>query len=444
MCRRRALLAAGACALLAVGLACSRPEPAPDCPATLNCRFIPAAYGPDGDGYGNYDLARRPADGLKIDSIVIHDTEATYDNTVSVFADPAHRAASNYVVQSSTGDVTEMVRPGDVAWATGNWYYNSHSVSIENEGFAAQPAWFTPAEYRTDAVLVRYLARKYGVPLDREHIVGHDNVGGENNAENKTQHTDPGPYWNWDYFMALVRGQSESAYLASQGETGAGGHHVVTISPDWAANQPPVADCAHGGCAALPARPANFVYLRTRPSRSAPLLPDPTMHPGGGPGTTKIDDWSATATAGDQYVLAGRRGDWTGIWFGGQAGWFYNPNGPAATARFTGGWVVTPRPGRAAVPVYGGAFPEAGSYPRGVSPRPDPPLAYRLRAGQSYVTAGPVPDDDYAVSLTTGTYDSGAAGHHQVIPGRTAYYQILFNHRLYYVHAADVTLRQLR
>ena len=396
--RRRLLIAAGAGLMLAAGTGGSAASTAtPDCPASLDCVVIPAAYGPDGHGgYGNYDQANRPADGLTIDSIVIHDTEYPYPGTVSAFTDPAHHAAANYLVQSSTGDVTEMVRPRDVAWATGNWYYNTHSVSIENEGFAA--AGFTPAEYTSDAALVRYLARRYGVPLDREHIVGHDNVGGVTDAENATQHTDPGPHWNWDYFMSLVRGQSEPAYLASQGSVGVHGHHVVTISPRSASNS---------------------VYLRTRPSPAAPLLSDPTPHPG----ITKSENWSATAIAGGQYVLAGQSGDWTGIWFGGQIGWFRDPPGPGATARFTGAWAVTPRPGLAAVPVYGGASPE------------DPALAYRLRAGQAYVTAGPVPDDDYDAAY-------GSSG--TVIHGRRPYYQVQFNSRLYYVNADDVTLKYLR
>lgn len=430
-------MAAGACALLATGLGgCAKAAPAPDCPAALNCKFTPAAYTPE----GNYARGNRPADGLKIDSIVIHDTEETYPGTISAFADPAHQAAANYIVQSSTGDVTEMVRPGDVAWATGNWYYNTHSISIENEGFAAQGAtWFTKAEYESDAALVRYLAQRYRVPLDAAHIVGHDNVGGDTDADNAAQHTDPGPYWNWDYFMSLVRGESEPAYLASQGSVGIHGRQVVTISPDWAGNKPPVTVCAHGSCTALTRQSANFVYLHTRPSQTAPLLSDPTLHPGGGPGTTKISDWSARATAGGQYVLAGRRGDWTGIWFGGEVGWFRDPSGSGPTARFTGAWAVTPKPGLRAVPVYGAAYPEASAYPPGVSPRPRPALAYRFQAGQAYVTTGAVPDDDY-----NATYDLSGPNGHAVIQGHTRYYQVLFNGRLYYVDAGDVSVRHLR
>jgi hypothetical protein len=111
-----------------------------DCPASLNCRFIPAAYAEDPGGdpgnYGDYDKAARPRD-LKINSIVIHDTEESYANTIATFQNPASYVSANYVIQSSTGDITEMVRPRDVAWAVGDWYYNTHSISIEHEGFAA-------------------------------------------------------------------------------------------------------------------------------------------------------------------------------------------------------------------------------------------------------------------------------------------------------------------
>ncbi|MET9133681.1 hypothetical protein [Streptomyces antibioticus] len=39
--------------------------------------------------------------------------------------------------------------------------------------------------------------RRYGIPVDREHIVGHVEVPG-------TDHTDPGEHWDWDRYMKLV------------------------------------------------------------------------------------------------------------------------------------------------------------------------------------------------------------------------------------------------
>jgi hypothetical protein len=179
----------------------------------------------------------------------------------------------------------------------------------------------TNAEYESDAALVRYMAARYGVPLDREHIVGHDNVGGPTNADNAVQHWDPGPFWNWNYFMSLVLHEPEARYITQQGAKGIyNNHHIVTIIPNFATSKPKVTDCQTGTCVTLPRQPASFVYLHTRPSASSPRLSDPTLHPDGSPGTTKDSNWSDKAPAGEQYVLAGRHGDWTGIWFGGQVG----------------------------------------------------------------------------------------------------------------------------
>jgi len=415
-----------------------------DCPASLHCQFVPAAYqeNPGGDpgNYGDYDFDNRPAD-LKINSIVIHDTEESYPDTIATFTDPESFVSANYVIQSSTGDITEMVRPQDVAWAVGDWYYNTHSISIEHEGFAAQGAiWYTQAMYQASAKLVRYLAHRFGVPLDRAHIIGHDNVPGPTDATTASQHWDPGPYWNWTYYMGLLHGRSQQAEWASGGSAGRGGHGVVTIDPDWARNQPPVTDCQSGSCVTLPAQPASFVYLHTQPGDSAPLLSDPELHPGGSAGTTQDSDWSDKAPAGERYAIAGQQGDWTGIWFGGQVGWFHNPRGAGQTARYTGGTVVTPKPGLASIPVYGSAFPEASAYPGDVPVRGNAPLAYRIPAGQAYVTTGLVPDDYYYAV----TFDASLPDDHTVIHGQTRYYQIILNHRLFYVNADDVVVEHLR
>ena len=151
------------------------------------------------------------------------------------------------------------------------------------------------------------------------------------------------------------------------------------------------------------------------------------------------EDWGDKAPAGDQYVIAGQQGNWTGIWYAGTIGWFYNPQGAGQTARYTGAWVVTPRPGLASVPVYGSAFPEASEYPPGVAVRVNDPLAYTIKAGQSYVTAGEVPDGYYNAI----TFNSSTPYDHTIIFGKARYYEILLNHRIYYVHAADVMLKHL-
>lgn len=419
-----------------------------DCPPGLNCQFIPAAYAeipPGGNpaNYGNYDTAGRPRD-MKINSIVIHDTEESYAQATAHFQDPAWQASANYVIQSSTGDITEMVRPQDVAWGVGDWYYNMHSISIEHEGVAAQGSvWFTQVMYQASATLVRYLAQRFGVPLDRQHIVGHDNVAALDDKHLTTQHWDPGPFWNWNYYMSLLHGTSQQAEQASAGSARPDGRQVVTIDPNWATNEPPVTVCAlpwgSGGCKPLPRQPANFVYLHTQPSFSAPLLSDPLGHPGGSAGTTAIDDWGDKAPAGEKYVVAGQRGGWTGIWYAGTIGWFYNPKGDGQTARYTSSRVITPKPGVSSVPVYGAAFPEASAYPDVVPVKPNDPLIYTILPGQAYVTTGTVPCDYYYAA----TIDSSKPDDHMVITGKTKFYEIVLNHRLFYVKPADVTEKYL-
>jgi N-acetyl-anhydromuramyl-L-alanine amidase AmpD len=417
----------------------SQPAVPVDCPANLHCRFVPAAYAEDAPNqpgnYGDYDIASRPQD-LTINSIVIHDTEGSYSDAIATFEDPHSYVSANYVI-STTGQVTEMVRPQNVAWAVGDWYYNTHSISIEHEGFAADgSAWYTPKMYQVSAELVRYLAARFGVPLDRLHIIGHDNVPGPTDADTAAQHWDPGPFWNWNYYMSLVQGQGAPSTAPGRGQPH--GHPVVVIDPNWSTNEPPVTDCSSGTCKPLPKQPANFVYLHTAPSAKAPLLSDPTLHPNGSPGTLEDNDWGDKAPAGEEYVLAARRGEWTGIWYGGQVGWFYNPPGPNRTAVYAKGQVITPRPGLADVPVYGSAFPEASAYPAGVPVQPNSPLVYKVPAGQEYVTTGTVPDDYYNAV----TFNSSMPYDHTVISGRTLYYQIVFNHRLFYVKADDVMLKR--
>jgi len=146
----------------------------------------------------NYTTARRPNQ-YPVKYVVIHVTQETYQNTIGIFQDPASQVSAHYVVRSSDGKITQMVHEKDVAWHAGNWTYNTQSIGIEHEGWVDDPAWFTDAMYRSSAALTRAICNKYGIPKDRSHIIGYVEVPG-------ATHTDPGPYWNWDYYMALVNG----------------------------------------------------------------------------------------------------------------------------------------------------------------------------------------------------------------------------------------------
>ncbi|MFF5974570.1 N-acetylmuramoyl-L-alanine amidase [Streptomyces sp. NPDC012769] len=159
-----------------------------------------------GASRANWRRADRPDDYV-IDRVVIHVVQGSYASAVKVFKDPGHGAATHYVVRKD-GHVAQMIRELDVAFHAGNRDMNERSVGIEHEGFVDRPEGFTKAMYEASARLTAGICARHGIPVDREHIIGHVEVPG-------TDHTDPGPHWDWDRYMPLVR--RERAKLPSAG-----------------------------------------------------------------------------------------------------------------------------------------------------------------------------------------------------------------------------------
>lgn len=155
----------------------------------------------------NFQHADRPFSS-PITRIVIHTTEGPYASAIHLFAHPGPLASAAYVIRSSDGAITQMVHESDIAWHSGNRQYNATSIGIEHEAFVHDCAWYSTAMYRSSARLVAHLAVKYGIPIDRAHIIGHDQVpdpyhlGGFGGS---AHHIDPGPCWNWREYMRLVR-----------------------------------------------------------------------------------------------------------------------------------------------------------------------------------------------------------------------------------------------
>ncbi|MCA1219083.1 peptidoglycan recognition protein family protein [Streptomyces sp. 8L] len=399
-----------------------------ECPPTIACSWVPAPYeqyGPDPGDYGNHDLADRPKDS-SVDYIVIHDTEETWQDTLKLVQDPTY-LGWHYTVRSSDGAVAQHMATKDVGWHAGNWYVNSKSIGIENEGFLADPdAWFTESMYESSARLVRYLTARYHIPVDRQHIIGHDNVPGTTPSTVAGMHTDPGPYWDWAHYFQLIGAPLHA--------TAGRGADVVTIDPSYGDNRPALTGCVTAGQPCAP-HGSSALELRTAPSDTAPLVKDVGLHPTGDT-TEDVNDTGARASTGQQYAVAGRQGDWTAVWYLGQKAWFHDPrNRPAALPARA--MVVTPRPGLASVPVYGRAYPEASAYPDGVPVQAQTPLQYTLPAGQSYVVGGRTPGEYF---YSTAFDTSGQAW----VKGKEQYYEIQFGDRVAFVKAADVTVHRAR
>ncbi|MET9503806.1 N-acetylmuramoyl-L-alanine amidase [Streptomyces sp. NPDC006622] len=391
-----------------------------ECPGSVSCEWIPAPYEQFGDNdYGNHDLGDRPAS-QSIKYIVVHDTEGGWEGVLDLVQDPAY-VSWQYSLRSTDGHIAQHVKAKDVAWHAGNWYVNAKSIGLEHEGFLAFPdSWYTEAMYRSSARLVTYLAGKYGIPLDRQHILGHDTVPGPTAATVPGMHTDPGPYWDWRHYFELLGRPFKATARKNAG--------LVTILPDYTANQPVYTGCTAQGepCAA---HGSSAVRLYSDHDENSALIKDVGL---GTTPTTGVNDLSSRVSTGQQYAVADRYGDWTAIWYLGQKAWFRNP-AAQPTAVPANGLVVTPKDGVDSVPVYGRAYPEASAYPAGVPVQSVSPLSYRLPAGQRYVVGDKVPGE-YYYAVTFGT-DS-----HQVVVGKDLYYEIQYGHRVAFVRAADVRL----
>jgi hypothetical protein len=159
-------------------------------------RELPAAW-------SNYPHVHRGA--LRL--VVVHVAEGTFTGTVKWFRNPRAHVSAHYVV-ARDGELAHMVPDDEEAWHAGNGWVNLHSIGIEHEGYAGIDGTFTDAEYRASARLVADLLRRYRLPADRRHLIGHDEVPDPfhpGRFGGRSHHTDPGRFWDWTRYLGYVR-----------------------------------------------------------------------------------------------------------------------------------------------------------------------------------------------------------------------------------------------
>lgn len=168
------------------GWAGAMTAPAPEYPHAT--RFVAAHSGNFRQRSGTRTVRR----------IVIHITDGNRSiaGPISWFQNPRARVSAHYIV-GQDGEVVQMVRNNDVAWHANG--ANGDSIGIEHVASRRRDILPTVAEYCASARLVRWLCQQYGLPLDRQHIVGH------READTRTDHRScPDSAWDWDYYMGLV------------------------------------------------------------------------------------------------------------------------------------------------------------------------------------------------------------------------------------------------
>ena len=178
----------------------------------------------------NFEERTKPISG-----VVIHYTEGSYAGCISWFQNCDSQVSAHYVIRSFDGQVTQMVRERDKAWHARS--ANGYTIGIEHEAYGDIISFFTEAMYASSSRLVRDICSRY------ESIDGHrtfyfdtlDNgmalntglhdLGGETACIKirghqhypDQSHTDPGPFWDWNYYYKKINEGTPITYLGGAG-----------------------------------------------------------------------------------------------------------------------------------------------------------------------------------------------------------------------------------
>ena len=135
----------------------------------------------------NYSAGRK---GYRPEAIVIHIMEGTLSGTDSWFRNRDSKVSAHYGV-GVNGEVHRYVEESDTAWHAGrvdapHWTLikpagegryvnpNYYTIGIEHEG-KADSDW-TDAMYEASSQLVADISRRWSIPVDRLHVIGHREI----------------------------------------------------------------------------------------------------------------------------------------------------------------------------------------------------------------------------------------------------------------------------
>lgn len=128
--------------------------------------------------------------GYKPIAIVIHIMEGTLHGTDSWFQNPSSKVSAHYGI-GKNGEIHQYVNENDTAWHAGrvanptwsliiskgvNKYINPnyYTIGIEHEGYG-DTEW-TAEMYQSSSEMIKSIAAKWGIPINRDHIIGHHEI----------------------------------------------------------------------------------------------------------------------------------------------------------------------------------------------------------------------------------------------------------------------------
>lgn len=123
--------------------------------------------------------------GYTPEAIVLHIMDGTFDGTVNWFSRKESQVSAHYLV-GKDGRILQMVKDEHVAWHAGvvrepkwrrikhNVNPNLYTIGIEIEGTAH--SLVTLEQIIAVSHLLSALASRWGIPLTRDYVVGHNTI----------------------------------------------------------------------------------------------------------------------------------------------------------------------------------------------------------------------------------------------------------------------------
>jgi len=144
-------------------------------------------------------------------AVAIHTMQGSYAGSISWFQSNPSSVSAHYLIRSSDGQITQMVRESQAAHHIGS--ENSYTLGIEHEGYVNNASWYTTAMYNASSALTRHFCARYGIncatayngPAHSGVVVLSSTIRikGHQHFPNNT-HTDPGINWDWPRYHGLL------------------------------------------------------------------------------------------------------------------------------------------------------------------------------------------------------------------------------------------------
>jgi N-acetyl-anhydromuramyl-L-alanine amidase AmpD len=157
--------------------------------------------------------SRMSGEGGKIHMVIIHTCEGNYSGCWSWLVSTQSQVSAHYVVNDDGSEVTQTVKEAKRAWQIAATYdctlnfshdcqlngtqSNHFTIGIEHAGFADVTPW-QPGMIDKSAQLVCDMSKRWDIPRDWRHIVGHGQLQPANR-------TDPGTKWPWAVYIGKIQ-----------------------------------------------------------------------------------------------------------------------------------------------------------------------------------------------------------------------------------------------